>query len=635
MIRTAIKNIWVKRTLVFLHDIAWVPAALACSYLLRFNFDIPANQWPAAFQFLRVALPVQALAFWVFGCYRGIWRFASIADLLRILRAVLVASVITSAALLLYTRFEGIPRSIVVLYPILLFMGVSSSRVLYRILTTHNLTNVRNDWDRALIVGAGAAGEMLIRDLQKQGPFLPVAIVDGDRAKRGTELHGVRVLGGIEDIPDLVESLAIKMVLIAMPSAPRRVMDEILHTCIDRQIPCRTLPSLLELADGRVEVSRLRPVTVEDLLGREPVELDARSIDAYLTGKVVAVTGGGGSIGSELCRQVMEHKPASLLIVESSEYNLYAIDQELRSAYPEAQIIPALVDIRMKKVMDALFRKHQPNVVFHAAAYKHVPLVEHNILEGIRNNIVGTRNVVDAAVACGVSKFVQVSTDKTVNPTNIMGATKRIAEIYCQSINRHVNTEFVTTRFGNVLGSAGSVVPLFERQIKKGGPVTITHPDITRFFMTIPEAASLILQAGAMGHGGEIFVLDMGKPVRIQDMAENLIRLSGLQPNVDIKIEYIGLRPGEKMHEELFYDKEELTGTEHPKLLLANSVVKEWAALEGEIFALDEALNQFDETAACICVQRLVPELKRYVPGKPARPESGAIAANANLRIVK
>lgn len=635
MIRATIKNIWVKRILVFLHDIVWMPVALAFSYLLRFNFDVPANQLPAASQFLLIALPIQAFAFWVFGCYRGIWRFASIADLLRILRAVLVAAVTTSAVLLLYTRFAGVPRSIIVLYPMLLFMGVSSSRVLYRILTTHNLSNVRNNWDKALIVGAGAASEMLIRDLQKQGPFLPIAIVDGDRAKCGTELHGVRVLGGIEDIPDLVNSLAISMVLIAMPSAPRRVMNEILHTCLDRQIPCRTLPSLLELADGRVEVSRLRPVTVEDLLGREPVELDSESIDAYLAGKVVAVTGGGGSIGSELCRQVMEHKPATLLIVESSEYNLYAIDHELRLTFTDANIIPALIDIRMKKVMEALFRKHQPNVVFHAAAYKHVPLVEDNVLEGIRNNIVGTRNVVDAAVVCGASKFVQVSTDKTVNPTNIMGATKRIAEIYCQSINRHVATEFVTTRFGNVLGSAGSVVPLFEKQIKKGGPVTITHPDITRFFMTIPEAASLILQAGGMGHGGEIFVLDMGKPVRIQDMAENLIRLSGLQPDVDIKIEYIGLRPGEKMHEELFYDKEELTGTDHPKLLLANSVVKEWAALEGDIFALDKALNEFDEVAACICVQRLVPELKRYIPGK--REETISIKKDGppDLKVIK
>jgi FlaA1/EpsC-like NDP-sugar epimerase len=346
------------------------------------------------------------------------------------------------------------------------------------------------------------------------------------------------------------------------------------------------------------------------------VKLDEHAVGAYITGKCVAVTGGGGSIGAELCRQILTHRPSTLMIVDSSEFNLYSIEAELRKQHPERRILPLLVDVRVREAVDHIFSRHRPQVVFHAAAYKHVPMVEENIIEGVRNNVFGTRVVADAAVEHGVSICVLVSTDKTVNPTNVMGASKRIAEIYCQTLNNRVQTHFITTRFGNVLGSTGSVVPLFEKQIREGGPVTVTHPEIARFFMTIPEASSLILQAGAMGKGGEIYVLDMGEPVKILALAENMIRLSGLEPGRDIRIEYIGLRPGEKMHEELFYAREELVGTGHPKLMLANCMSCEWDSLQSDLVELQKAVERFDENAVLRVIQRIVPEFVRNVPAQ-------------------
>ncbi len=602
----------IKRLTIFIHDLLWIPVAVLLAFWFRFNLgDIPTSNYYSMLTLAVVASPLHGLTFWFFGAYRGIWKFASLSDLLRILQAILVGTIAVSAALFVYSRFEGIPRSVIILYPILLFIGVSTSRVAYRMLRTHHVSLDKQDREHALIVGAGRAANLLIRDLLENGPFLPVGLIDDHPAKQGTDLHGIRVVGKVADLPALIQSMGVKTVLIAMPSAARSVMDEIIRTCAERKVACRTLPSLLELADGRVEVSRLRPVTVEDLLGREPVKLDINSINAYLTGNCVAVTGGGGSIGSELCRQILTHKPKTLLIIESSEYNLYSIDLELRQKCPECDIRPLLIDIRVRAAVEKVFSQFSPNVVFHAAAYKHVPMVEENIVEGVRNNILGTKTVADAAVKYGVTTFVQVSTDKTVNPTSVMGASKRVAEVYCQSLNSQVDTHIVTTRFGNVLGSTGSVVPLFERQIQKGGPVTVTHPDITRYFMTIPEAASLILQAGAMGQGGEIYVLDMGSPVKITDLAENMIRLCGLEPEVDIEIEFIGLRPGEKLHEELFYNKEELMGTGHPKLMLAHCITSLWDSVKIELDKLQNAVEVFDESTALNIVQQLVPEYRQ------------------------
>lgn len=628
-----------RRSAIFIHDALWVPVAIWCAYWVRYNLgSIPSSDYSGAFIFASFALPVHMLSFWVFGCYRGIWRFASIPDLVRLLKAVGVGVLVTTVALLMYNRFESIPRSVPFIYPVVLFLGVSFSRVFYRLIKDQRVSLSKSEQVPTLVVGAGRAASMLLRDLKNHFGVLVVGVLDDDPAKQGQELHGVRIVGTISELKSLVMALDVESVIVAMPSAPRRVMRDVVETCSEMKVDCRTLPSLLELADGRVEVSSLRSVTVEDLLGREPVSLDEDAIDSYLTCKSVVVTGAGGSIGSELCRQILAHKPSRLVLVESSEFNLYQIEQELSKMHQSTKLIAALADVRLEESINNIFGKYKPDVVFHAAAYKHVPIVEENVVPGIRNNVMGTRIVANAAVKHKVSTFVLVSTDKTVNPTNVMGATKRMAEIYCQALNERVETHFITTRFGNVLGSAGSVVPLFQKQIAAGGPITVTHPEITRFFMTIPEAASLILQAGAMGKGGEIFVLDMGQPVKIKDLAENLIRLSGLQPEVDIKIEYVGLRAGEKMHEELFYDKEELVGTGHPKLMLANCATCTWDRIESDMPTLDAAVASYDEKAALALIQQFVPEFKRYVPenrGQSQEQEVDQLTTNPGMRIIK
>lgn len=623
----SLRNRWV----VFLHDLVWIPAAILVAFWIRFNLSgIPPTYWHGAIRLILAALPIYALTFWAFGCYRGIWRYASTPDLVRIVKAVTLGALASDLCIFLLTRLAGIPRSVLVLYPLLLVFGLGGSRIIYRIVKERlfGISNIESP--RALIVGAGRAGELLIRDLEHRGVFLPVALVDDDVAKQGHELHGVRVRGTLNDIPQVIRSYDINIVLIAVPSASRETMDRIVQNCNSAKIPFRTLPSLAELADGKVEVSRLRAVTVEDLLGREPVILNVHAISEFLHGKRVLVTGGGGSIGAELCRQISRHQPSQLVVLDSSECNLYHIDKELSDSTPSLIFSSVLGDVRDKRFIENLFSQVKPQLVFHAAAYKHVPIVEENIIEGIRNNIFGTCVMADAALRHSVAKFVLISTDKTVNPTSIMGTTKRIAELYCQALNHDDGTQFVTTRFGNVLASAGSVVPLFERQIAAGGPITVTHPDITRYFMTISEAASLILQAGAIGKGGEIFVLDMGEPVRIRDLAEKMVQLSGLRPNSDIQIVYTGLRPGEKMHEELFYAKEELQGTLHPKLLLASSIPLSFADIASALDSLVDVAESFDEERAINLLKSLVPEFKPQSEGEPVRSNVGAA-----LRLVK
>jgi FlaA1/EpsC-like NDP-sugar epimerase len=611
-----LRNRWV----VFLHDLTWIPVSILVAFWIRFNLAvIPHLYLPGVVYLSLVALPVYACMFWLFGCYRGIWRYASIPDLIRIVKAVVFGALATTLLAFLITRLAVIPRSVLLLYPLLLILGLGTSRFIYRIIknSLFGFRVINDDDKRALIVGAGTVAESLIRDLQHHGVFLPVALVDDDAGKQGNELHGVRVRGTLNDIERLIRSYEIDIVLIAMPNAARNTIDRILQICNLNKIPCRTLPSLAELADGKIEVSRLRPVMVEDLLGREPIILDTHGISEFLRGKRVLVTGGGGSIGAELCRQVSRHEPSLLVIVDNSECNLYHIDQELSMSVPSLIYSSVLCDIQDKHAVDNLFAKVRPEVIFHAAAYKHVPIVENNVIEGIRNNIFGTCNVADAAVRHGAMKFVLISTDKTVNPTNVMGTTKRVAEIYCQSLNHDKKTQLVITRFGNVLASAGSVIPLFKNQIEAGGPVTVTHPDITRYFMTISEAASLILQAATIGNGGDIFVLDMGEPVRIHDLAEKLIELSGYRPNVDIDIVYTGLRPGEKMHEELFYEKEELQGTTHPKLLLANSAHTPLSAIVSDLDKLLLAVENGNADAAMSLLRTLVPE---YAPQDQTEP---------------
>jgi FlaA1/EpsC-like NDP-sugar epimerase len=614
----------------FGHDLLWVPLALYLAFWLRFDLGtIPDAYFRGLWTLLVIAVPVQALAFWHFGLYRGIWRFASVPDLIRILKAVWIGVGATFLLHFLLVRLEGVPRSIMLLYPVLLTMGLTGPRLIYRWLKDRRLQLARRDVQRALILGAGRAGELLVRDMLRDRDYQPVAFLDDAPKNLGRELHGVRVLGTVRDLAAHLERLSIDVVLVAMPSAGRNLMRRIVDVCAERGIRCVTLPSLEELPDSQVSISQLREVRIEDLLGREIVKLDDASLHGLLEGKRVLITGAGGSIGAELCRQVSQYQPQRLLMVDNGEFNLYQIEQEMHARYPGGKVQALLGDVRDPTRMGAIFTTFQPELVLHAAAYKHVPLVEENPAEGIKTNVFGTRVVADLAVAHGVEKFLLVSTDKAVNPTNVMGASKRTAEIYCQAMNDRGPTAFITTRFGNVLGSAGSVVPLFRRQIEQGGPVTVTHAEITRFFMTIPEAVSLILQATAMGKGGETFVLDMGQPVKIADLAREMIRLSGRVPDQDIAITFIGLRPGEKLHEELFYESESLLGTSHPKILLAQAREIDWQGVQTGLAGLASVCADRDEEAMRHLLNRVVPEYRPIPPRQPApskgRPDAGRL----------
>ncbi|HET7674114.1 MAG TPA: nucleoside-diphosphate sugar epimerase/dehydratase [Gammaproteobacteria bacterium] len=617
------------RWVVLAHDLAWVPVSIFLAYWLRFNLELPPDGFfDGMVVVMLLALPVHAVTFWVFGCYRGIWRFASVPDLIRIAKAVMLGGLATALGVALFARMHGVPRSVLILYPLLLAIGTGGTRLAYRILRDHHIKPERVDLERALIIGAGRAGELLVRDLVRHGPFAPVAMLDDDARKQGNEIHGVRVWGRIDALDHLIPALNAQIVLVATASLPRTTLETVVQVCAENNAQCRILPGLDQLANGHVETSRLRPVTVEDLLGREPVCLDQQRVTEFLRGRRILVTGGGGSIGSELCRQLADREPELIIIVDHSEFNLYRIEQQLAARTKPVKFVKVLGDIRGASIIDGVFRRYAPQVVFHAAAYKHLPMVEDNPVEGVWNNVFGTKQVADAAVKYGATDFVFVSTDKTVNPTSIMGVTKRVAELYCQALGRRTATHFITTRFGNVLGSTGSVVPHFERQIKAGGPVTVTHADVTRYFMTIGEAVSLILQAATMGEGGEIFVLDMGEPVRIRDLAEKLIRLSGLVPGRDIEITYTGLRPGEKLHEELFYQNETLRGTMHPKLLLASCSATQWVELEAALVELKQAAGGGDTTAVVGALRRIVPQ---YEPrGSELAPVQGRV-----LRVVK
>ena len=608
MIQKYLRRVLFNRWAAFIHDLLWVPLALFLAFWFRFNLhEVPTNHLKAFFQLTWLALPVHAVFFWIFGLYRGIWRFATMPDLIRIFKSVSLAALAVTLAGVVVFRLHGVPRSVLLFSPLLLIIGLMGSRLTYRLFKDRKLQLRRKEGKRTLVVGAGHAGELLLRDLIHKQEYQPVALVDDDPKKHKWEIHGVRVYGGLDEIVGLVRLLEVELVLLAIPSAGKETVKHIVAECVKVGVECKTLPSIHEISGSEVEAALLRPVTLKDLLGREAVELDRQAIAGYLKNKSVLVTGSGGSIGSELCRQIVGLNPSRLILFDHGEFNLYSIDNELRSLSSETEIITVLGDVKSRERVDWVFRKFSPGVVFHAAAYKHVPMIELNPAEGVQNNVKGTKVVADAADRFGADRFVLVSTDKAVNPANVMGATKRIAEIYSQNLNERSETSYITTRFGNVLGSAGSVVPLFEKQIKNGGPVTVTHRDICRYFMTIPESVSLILQAGSMGRGGEIFVLDMGEPVLIRDLAEQIIKLSGLKPGTDIKIEYTGLRPGEKLYEEIFHESENLKGTLHPKLLLAASRPCDWSWLL-------QVLDDLDHAATSRNVPGLIKHLRAVVP---------------------
>ena len=610
-----------------MHDLLWVPAALALAFLVHMDvrpFD-PGFIW-AFLVLLGISIPVQAIAFTYFGLYRGIWRFASVPDVIRILRAVWIGAAISVVIFSLIPLVQA-SVSTLLLYPVFLTMGLTGPRLFYRWYKDHMVPLGAHR--RALLVGAGRSGESLVRELINSREYLPVGFVDEDPKKLGRELHGVRVLGSIDQLEYLLRSLEVDIVLIAMPSASPGLMRNIVDRAAHAGVSCVTLPSLQELTDGRVEVARLREVEIQDLLGREVITLDDAGLNALFGGKRVMVTGAGGSIGSELCRQVAHYQPTQIVMLDHAEFGLYSIEHEMRDLAPGVALTPLLGDVVDEVRMRHVFSTYRPEIVLHAAAYKHVPLVEGNVIEGTKANALGTSVLADLAAAHGCQRFVLVSTDKAVAPTNVMGASKRVAELYCQKLSRSSKTAFIVTRFGNVMGSTGSVVPLFRQQIAAGGPVTVTHEEITRYFMTIPEAVSLILQAAAMGQGGETFVLDMGKPIRIRDLAAEMIRLSGHEPGRDIDITFIGLRPGEKLHEDLFHDHENPIGTAHPKILQARPRELKGDWLESRMLLLQRACATHNEPMVRSLLQEIVPEYRSSVSGPVALP-----GGQANLKIV-
>ena len=606
--------IWKSRWFAFIHDMLWVSLAIYLAFSFRFDFGaIPESHVEAAWHMLWVALLVQAFNYWYFGLYRGIWRFASLPDLTRIMQSVLFGSLFTYFILFIWIRLEGVPRSTLVLYPILLMGGLAGMRLLYRWVKDRRLSLSSVAGKRVLILGAGKAGELLVRDILNSDKYVPVGFLDDEKKKQGCDIRGIPVLGDLASLSKLIPELSVDEVFIAMPSANSGVLQTMVKNCADLHVRCRTVPSLEELDHQNLNVGSLRNIRLEDLLGRDEIALKDDVVARFIQGKQVMVTGAGGSIGSELCRQLLRFNPDKLILVDHAEFNLYQIDNELQSAENYKSCKAILGDIRDHERMEWIFSNFKPDIVFNAAAYKHVPLVEENPAEGIKTNVLGTCMLADLAAESACEHFIQVSTDKAVNPANVMGATKRMAEIYCQNLNKRCETAFITTRFGNVLGSAGSVVPLFKKQIESGGPVTVTHQDITRYFMTIPEAVSLILQAATMGSGGEIFVLDMGEPVKIKDMAEQMIRLAGLVPNKDIDIIYTGLRPGEKLFEELFHEAESLQGTAHAKIMLSDVREVDWDEVQQRLVEIREACAHRDVPALIQLLQQLVPE---FTPDK-------------------
>lgn len=599
---------------------AWILASGVIIGAMAFMGNIQhavLDYWKPTILNLIWILPPQIILFRMVGLYRGFWRFASIQDIRKILRVSILGGVVAWVLLwassigLLHKTALLLPYTTAALYSIFLIALLSSARLLVRF--AKDFKHLYDDHKRVIIVGAGNAGEGLVRDLLRDNNHLykPVAFVDDDLQKLGREIHGVRVAATIASLPTLIAKHKIDLVLIAIPSASSSSMRSVVELCQQANVPCYTLPGLKDLANGRVSINVLRSISLEDLLGRYPVTCQWSNVKTQLANKTVLVTGGGGSIGSELCRQIVSLGDITrLVIVDSNEFNLYSIDMELRQRFPQHSVFAVLQDVTDREGMQAVFKQFKPHMVFHAAAYKHVPLLEHQPRVAIYNNIIGTSVIAEEAVAAGVETFVLISTDKAVNPTNIMGATKRAAEYFCQNLNDQVrNTRFMTVRFGNVLDSAGSVIPLFRKQIEMGGPVTVTHAEITRFFMTIPEATQLILQAAFLGRGGEIFVLDMGDPIKIRYLAEQMIRLAGKVVDEDIKIVYTGLRPGEKLYEECFYSNEFLQPTENTKILRAQSLRRNF----GEI--LDICLSLRNECKQVnVDTNRLLELLKKLVP---------------------
>ncbi|MBU5676537.1 polysaccharide biosynthesis protein [Alkaliphilus sp. MSJ-5] len=582
--------------LLFSIDALLINLAYIAAFYIRFDADftgVNATKYlPVYFEHFITFTLIKLAIFYIFGMYKNLWRYASIEEVFQIVGTAFVAN--TGIITYMVLTQQMLPRSIYLLAFILdtiLIGGVRLSVRATRNIRDNNLFR-KKEYKRVLIIGAGQAGALVIKELKNHDNLnsKPIGVVDDDESKLGARINGVPVLGNRHNIGKIVESKNIDEIIIAIPSASKKEIRQVVEECSKTKCKLKILPGIYELIDGQVSIKKIREVEIEDLLGREPVKVDLEEISGYIGDKVVLVTGGGGSIGSELCRQIAGFKPRRLLILDIYENNAYDIQNELLRKYPNLQLDVLIASVRDRARLDEIFKIYMPQVVFHAAAHKHVPLMENNPQEAIKNNVFGTKNVAECAHEYGTEKFVLISTDKAVNPTNIMGATKRVAEMIIQSMNVQSKTEFVAVRFGNVLGSNGSVIPLFKKQIAQGGPVTVTHPEVTRYFMTIPEAVQLVIEAGAMAKGGEIFVLDMGEPVKIIDLAKNLIRLSGFEPDVDMEIKVVGLRPGEKLYEELLMNEEGLSATKNDKIFVGKPFFTDLKLLRRELEILSSIL---------------------------------------------
>jgi FlaA1/EpsC-like NDP-sugar epimerase len=640
------RRLWLSRLLTkqvqFGLDLSVLVSAFVLAYLLRFDFAIPWDVSSKMVAQLVYVVPIQFATLFLLGVYSFIWRYIGMAETKAFVKAAVLSCFPT---LLLRLGLPGqlhqfrVPLSVVFFDTVLAFAGVMGLRVLRRALYERSLkvrhvgTSIRRDKKPVLLIGAGRAGMLAAREILAIGDsdLLIKGFVDDDPHKQGAVLHGIKVLGTTEDLPELVRRYEIDHVVISIAKASRREFRRILDICERIPVKVRVIPGIFEIVQGKVKVSRIRDLQIEDLLGREPVELDEEEMERFLVGKTVMVTGAGGSIGSELARQVARFQPSALLLVERAEFALFDIDRELRASRPDLPIKPFVADISDGSRMRSIFSAYRPQIVLHAAAHKHVPMMESNASEAVKNNILATRLIGELAGEFEADVFVLISTDKAVRPTSVMGASKRVAELVVQMLNRRFATHYVAVRFGNVIGSAGSVIPIFRQQILRGGPVTVTHPDMTRYFMTIPEAAQLVIQAGTIGRGGEIFILDMGEPVRILDLAKEAITLSGLKPFEEMEIVFTGVRPGEKLYEELDMSEEELSKTRHPKIFIGRLSGYPETRVRYAVERLQYLANHGKERDLRMFFNEFLPEAQvdvdRFEPMLPAAEAAHAPAA--------
>ncbi len=612
---------WRRFSIVATH-LSFIVLAYILAFLVRFDFSLPSEFMPVFFQTLPLVIVTKFLSLYFFDLFRGLWRYVGIADIVQILKASVVATVLFILANVFIRGGAIFPRSIYLIDFMLFFSLVVGIRLLTRLIKErYRGSLLPRSQAQVLIVGAGQTGVLVLKQyLSNPGAGKVVGFIDDDKKKHHESSLGVKILGGSHDIARVVQKFEVGEIILAIPSATGEQVRSVLSCCEATGVKIKTVPALEKIIDGTLEV-KPRQVKLDDLLGREPVTIDKEHVEIYLKNKRVLVTGAGGSIGSELCRQILLYNPQKIILLDHNENDVYFLEIELRALFPGADFRTVIGDIQDVGLLRQLFRTYKPEVIFHAAAHKHVPLMEQNPIAAVKNNVLGTRNLVYAATHYGAERFVLISTDKAVHPTSIMGATKRMAEMILQSKAGRTPTRFMAVRFGNVIGSAGSVVPLFKKQIENGGPVTVTHPEVTRYFMSIPEAASLVLQAGALGKGGEIFILDMGEPIKIVDLAKNLITLSGLVPGKDIPIQFTGLRAGEKLYEELLHDTEHDTVTRHNKIYVSQPEKFEPSRLRSLVRRMHHHIKLADEKKVVQLLTTLVP-IQRASAGDRPEPEA-------------